>query len=445
MAKGPDHTVVRSTTRTPVRAGSGAAAPRAAPGGTGARSGRGRPPAVVLTEARGQSVQGPPALAEAAGRSRKIDRTGTGIVGVHPEPALRQVLGLEHLGRRVHAGQGPPAPLGRGRRLRPGPRQQPRVQRRVHGLLGLAPFEGVGTGEGLSQRVVVEHVEELAELLGRRHQGDVAVRTGVHPARDERLAGRIHESRSRRAVAVLVCEQRGGPRRKAREHLEGGAVDEGTGTGRLGADDGGQRAQGRHVAHQVQREMTGQPDRTVVGTGAHQGIAHGLDDDVVPFVPRVGTGGTEAADAHDRERRPELVQDAPGHPPGVRPAASGLLDHQVRAAQKILQPGSAAGCLPFDDRAALVRVEVQEGATPERPVGTPGGAPPVAQVVTRGRLHLDHVGPQIGEQLPAVAPRDPPGQLHDVDPAQQLPHRCRSFDRCPEGSTSRTAAPSDAS
>ena len=333
---------------------------------------------VVLAQARSQAPERPTAFGQAARWSGKVDRPRCRVIGVPPESALRQVVRLENLRRRVHAGQRPPAALRLGGRLGPGARQQPRIERRVHRFLRLASLEGIGTGERRPQGVVVEDVQELSQLLRRRHHRHVAVRTGMDPARNERLPCRVHQARAGRAVPVLMGEQRGGPSRQRRQGLQRGTVDEAPRPRRLRAEDGRQGAQGRHVAHQVEAEMTGQPDRTVVAARADQGIAHGLHDQVRPGVLRVRAGGAEAADAHDREPRPAFVHAIPGHAPGAEPPASRFLYDQMRAVDEAFQSFTTVGRPRIDHRAALVGVQVHEGTASEQAVRIAGDAFSVA-------------------------------------------------------------------
>ena len=156
MRNGPDHTVVRSSTRMPRSGGTvGIAAPRpVAPRGWTSPVARRR---LVLTEARCGSPQLPPTLGEPVRRTRKEERSELVVDGVHPEPALVEMVGLEQLGGLVDRGHRPPGRLPRGGDLVARPFEQPGVEDAVEDLLRLGPHERVRTREGGAELVAPEH------------------------------------------------------------------------------------------------------------------------------------------------------------------------------------------------------------------------------------------------------------------------------------------------
>ncbi len=214
VAYGPAHTVVRSRMRIP-RAAGGPARTQSDRTRSG-RTRRGRVPArrpppatrptsrVVLAQGGSQAPQRPTPFGQAERRPGQIDRAGGRIVGVDPEAPLVEVVHLEHLVGQVDAGERPPGRLGRGGGFGPGVGEQPRVQGRVHRFLGVAPLEGVRSGERGTEVVVVEDVEHLAQLLGSGHHRHVPVGAREHAGRDQRLpagAGQAAAGARRRGTA----------------------------------------------------------------------------------------------------------------------------------------------------------------------------------------------------------------------------------------------------
>ncbi len=334
------------------------------------------------------------------------------------------MVGREHLVRRVDPGQRPTDPLGGRRRLGAGALEQPGVQGGVDRFLGLAPLKGVGPGERRPQVVVVEDLEHLVELLRGRHHRHVAVGAGVHARRDERFAARrAQPRRDRHAAAVLEGEERGLTSGQRGQRFHRGAIDEGAVPTRSGQNHRRQPAERRHAPDEVQPEVGRQAEWVLVlAPLQQQGAADGLDDEVVPPVLRVRSGGAEAADTDDGDPGRSLPKRIPGEPPGVEPAGPCRLDDELRPRDEASETIPAGGGRRVHDGAALVGVEMEERTAAVQAIG-PDRARLVAERVPRGSLHLHDIGAQVGQQLPAVAPCDPLCELHHPDPAQQLSQR----------------------
>ena len=64
---------------------------------------------------------------------------------------------------------------------------------------------------------------------------------------------------------------------------------------------------------------------------------------------------------------------------------------------------------------------MEKGTSPVFAPAFAGGMTQVTERIAARGFHLHHVGTEIGEQLPAVAPGHALGELEHPDPAQHLP------------------------
>ena len=155
---------------------------------------------------------------------------------------------------------------------------------------------------------------------------------------------------------------------------------------------------------------------------------------VVPVVPHhtplgedgeVGHGGvhvdaaTEGRDG-DPDQRGGLGAEFLVVEPELRQATGVLsLEHDVGAPRQCPEVGGALGGLEVEHDAALGRVVVPP---PEARVGTGGTVderPEPARRVTSGRFDDDHIGAEVGEQLPGVGR----ARTRELDDAQTFEHR----------------------
>ncbi len=352
----------------------------------------------------------PAALVVAVRRPREPHPAERRVVDVDPEPALVEVVGLQHLGRAVHAGQRPLPGLrqrgGVGARVL----EQPRVQRDVEDLLGVRAGERVRARERCLQRVVVEHLEHLGQLLRRRHHRHVAVGAREDADRQQRV-GRVGGESERLVVGVLPAEVATDTRRNAAERFERGDVDVGTLARRAGPERARQRAERGGVANRAECGDARRAHRDLERAPLRErDPRRGLRGEVGPGVVGVGTGGAEAADGDDHQRR-ELGADLVAiQAEGGEIARALALDHHVDRTEQLAELGPTVVAVVGDADGALVGVVVLVA------LGM------VALGVAGRSLDLHHVGPEIGEDLAAVGAGGISGQLDDRDVAQQLTH-----------------------
>jgi hypothetical protein len=120
-------------------------------------------------------------------------------------------------------------------------------------------------------------------------------------------------------------------------------------------------------------------------------------------------------DAHRDEARkialePRLVEAEPFEHAGPE-----ILDQHVGARKQRVQDGLGPGLPEIDAQRALVAVGGREIAAD---VGRERRRA-VAQAITLGALHLDHVGAEIAEQLRAKRPREDAPQIDDADAGER--------------------------
>ena len=160
--------------------------------------------------------------------------------------------------------------------------------------------------------------------------------------------------------------------------------------------------------HHVEHRDAG-PERRTVGIAgeAHQ-PGHGLHDQVVAGQPRA-LGGAEPADREVHQarvdgRRGVVVEAELGERAGLE-----VLDRDVRPAQQLLGLRPVLVDTEVEHDRALVAVDRQV-------VGRDAvllRRDPRPRVVAGGSFHLDHGGPEVGEQHRAVRPGEDARQVGD--------------------------------
>ena len=183
VRSGPDQTVVRSRTRSPLQwwdiRVAGDCCRRSLRPLDGIRR------ELRLPERRGGVSKPPASFGVPVRGPRHENRPYLRVDTVDPEAALVEVVGRQQLLGLVDRRDRPPGRLPGFGDLLPGPAQQPRIENAVQDLFGLWTSEGVGTGEGFRQFGTVENRQHLFELLGRHHQRHVSVGARMDPVREQ--------------------------------------------------------------------------------------------------------------------------------------------------------------------------------------------------------------------------------------------------------------------
>ena len=129
----------------------------------------------------------------------------------------------------------------------------------------------------------------------------------------------------------------------------------------------------------------------------------------------------EARDGADHEARVQRPERLGVEAVALEAADLEVLDDDVGLGREAPDQGPTLGGLEIGRDAALAAVAAVEigGAEVARLAAVPGsdeGRSPLARVVAAaGALHLDHVGPEIRQQLPAPGPGQDTGQFEDAD------------------------------
>ena len=367
---------------------------------------------VVLAHRGARAMQLPAALGVAVRRTGE-QQAAVAVGNLGPETPLVEVVGFEHVGRRVHVRERPAAGLCRGGELHTGVREQPGVERGVEDLLGLRTHERVGSRERLGQGLVVEDGHHLLHLLRRRHHRDVAVGTRVQAVGEEIPgAGAARHVQGFRLTAVVPHEEAPHAHRRGAQRLGRRAVDVRAFAACARTQHAGEPAECGGVTDRAQGDDAGHLHRHDIGTSLRVGQPPGgLRDQVGPAVARVRAVDAEAADGGDDEARATGAQLVTIHAERGEVARAGTLDDEVGVVE---EPGDALAADITGDvghHGTLVRVEVQQRQ-----------GPTTAQLAATRRLHLDHVGAEIGEDLRRVRAGGFVGEVDDPHVAQQLAH-----------------------
>ena len=164
------------------------------------------------------------------------------------------------------------------------------------------------------------------------------------------------------------------------------------------------------MADRAQRDDARRPHRHLERATLRERHPRGdLRHQVGPPVVLVGAGGAEAAHRGDDQRRELLAHGVARQTEALEVTFTQGLDHDVGRTEELdeLRP---AGLVGRDRDRALVGVEVHEAL----------GQPPLR--IAPGRLDLDHVGPEVGEDLGAVRPGRFARQLDDRQVTEKLAH-----------------------
>ena len=182
-----------------------------------------------------------------------------------------------------------------------------------------------------------------------------------------------------------------------------------------------QPRRGVEPRRQVAHRRAGAEGRPVRGAVEARQSAHRLRHRVEarhsghrPVVAEPGDARIDQA-GEARGQDPFVIQA-----PLLHPAGPEVLDQHVGALEQAQQRRAPGRAAQVDADAGLAAVEAVEiGALP-----APERRPPGAGLVARRRLHLDHVGAVVGEQLGAERPRENAGEVDDPEAGERRP---RSF------------------
>src|SRR5262249_3423599 len=139
---------------------------------------------------------------------------------------------------------------------------------------------------------------------------------------------------------------------------------------------------------------------------------------VRPALPEAGDRAIDQARILLAEAR--IVEAELGEPADLE-----ILDQHVRARGELLDDAPSFCALEIElDRALAPVGGVKVGGTQVSAVGSldEGGAPAASVVAGAFALNLDHVGAQIGENLPRPGPRQDAGKLEHADSGQWPRH-----------------------
>ncbi len=161
--------------------------------------------------------------------------------------------------------------------------------------------------------------------------------------------------------------------------------------------------------------------------------AHALGHEIVAAALRIGAELSEARDRAINEAR--LLGGKTREVEAVFGKAAHLvvLDHHIRLKGEAAHQGRPLRLREIDGDGALVAVGAQEVCALARLVVAfglhEGRAPNASVVALPRRLHLDDVGPQVGQNLRAPRPGQHPRQIEHLDPVQRM--RARACDAAP--------------
>ena len=233
----------------------------------------------------------------------------------------------------------------------------------------------------------------------------------AEPARrdalDERVLGLVHEDRQRRFEDRDVDPLADPVRRRALALAPGERGEDPDGRVEPGRDVGDRDADLRRV--------------TAVGVG-RAGDRHqpglGLEQEVVARPADERPGRAVAADREMDEARVERGEDVVPEPEPGEAVRSEVLDEDVGVGEESAQHVGAGGLLQVEPEAALVAVdrEVVGGGPASRrsSLAHPRRAPAAGRVAL-GRLDLDDVGAEVGQEHRRVRPGEDRRAVDDAD------------------------------
>ena len=258
--------------------------------------------------------------------------------------------------------------------------------------------------------------EQAPVLVGRRGDGDLAV-FGVEDVEGAEEGVGVADGAGVLAavgveVDVVLAEAEDGV---VHRHVEELAL-----AGLAGVEDGGEDADGcQRAGHDVADARAAAEAAGLGRAGDADEAAHRLGDDVVSGQVGVGAGAgariAEAADGGVDEAWVALGERFVGEAEALHDAGGEVLDEHVRLFGQAHDRLFAAGRLEVEHEAALVAVEAgviaAEGALGVV-VGEGAGE---AGHLAAGRLDLDDVGAEVGEEHRAVGAGEGLGEVEDAD------------------------------
>ena len=291
--------------------------------------------------------------------------------------------------------------------------------------------------EPCSQVVIVEHVEHAGNP-GEDGEGEhVSVGRREEPV-GQRSDG-VRWLAAGDETAPQVPEEIGDPTvDAARLRLEHREIDVGAGSRPLSHLDRSHGGGGGEVAALIGGDVAAELDRfpPVDPRSVHR-ATHGVGDDVGPDVVGIGTGLTERGDARDDETRVVLGQGAVPEPSLVEVAGRERLDHHVGSGGERGHEALVGWIVEVDDDRPLVGVEVEEERALLQ-VDELGYAIATTAVIAMVRiegertvvpgrvatrwLRLDHLRPEVGQELPSERAGYVGCQLQHPDAGKRLSH-----------------------
>ena len=255
-----------------------------------------------------------------------------------------------------------------------------------------------------------QHQEVAPLLVGDRAEADPPVGGGL----DRRDLDRPSVRRRRAAEARDHRRER---RHREVNGLEHGEIDVLAPAGAPRAGDRGERADRGVAAGEPLAEAPARGERRPLDRAAGRRRPRPcLDRELRRRSVAPWPGPAEPRHRDERRRR-----IAPGHRRPVH--SSHALDDDVRIRDEVQQRGAPVGRRPVDRDAALRRVEeAKEHAVLARRQLRAGGRPAPHGIATRRLLHLDDIGPGVGEQLRGVRRRDVGRELDDAEPRERRSH-----------------------
>ena len=163
--------------------------------------------------------------------------------------------------------------------------------------------------------------------------------------------------------------------------------------------------------------------RSVGFAGQRHKAAHRLHDIIIAGTMRIRPGLAEAGDRTDDQPRKIGAQPRGIKPIFDQPADLVILDDDIGVGKQRAYRRLPLGARDVDRHAALAAVAaVIIGRTQIFAIGAGDERrTPLARIVACPRpLDLDHLGTEIGEQLPAPRPREHPRQFDHADALQRF-------------------------
>ena len=255
---------------------------------------------------------------------------------------------------------------------------------------------GVGQGD---KQLAVEHRHRKVAVLRLEHTKGRRQRVAVaHAAR--RFAGK-HKAR-----------HRGG--QKGQRGVKHGHVHVLALAGARGLVERGQRRPRRiQAGHHVRDRLAHQRGRAVGVAGGFHDAAHGLDDHVIGRALGHGAGLAKARHAHIDQLGVECAQRISANTQALCHAGAKVFHHHVHLLRQRVDQRHRRGQLQVKHQAFLVAVHGGE----QRALALAHGANG-AVVVALGRLHLDHLGAQIGQQHRGHGPGQHAGEVQHTQTVQ---------------------------